>query len=86
MLSNSIGELGESINGMTLFTVAGNTIIYKLSVVVILMTIGTPVMLQRVSEFCLMTLVAGYILMPTFQFEPGLVVIEFNRSARNGVK
>jgi hypothetical protein len=86
MLSDTIGELRESVNGMTLFTVAGNTTIDKLSVMVILMAIGTPVMLQRVSEFCLMTLAAAYVLMSALKPEACLIMVKADSPPGDGME
>lgn len=76
MLCNGKSELGEAFNRMALRTIGLLPVLYKLSLMIIRMTVCATVMPERVSGFSLMALFAPYGLMHPFKSEVRFVVVK----------
>jgi hypothetical protein len=76
MLCNGKSELGEAFNRMALRTIGLLSVLYKLSLMIIRMTVCATVMLERISGFALMALLAPYGLMHPFKSEVCFVVVK----------
>lgn len=80
VLFNGIGEQVKTPRIMAGGTVRANTVFLKLSVMIILMAIGTTVMFQRIRQGCFVARFAGYCFMLVFKFISSFIMIEIVQS------
>jgi hypothetical protein len=61
MLFNIVRECIKSVDGMALNAIGRYSVLFKLSLVVVGMTVGAAIMCQGIGELCFMTGIACYI-------------------------